>query len=101
MLECFDREDEEDDVVPAATAFARAWARLALAQSDVALVVADAARSSAVAPRRLERRALYGGSELTRKKSIVLLSARPQRPSTKTEFEVVGCEAGTDAGLRS
>jgi predicted acylesterase/phospholipase RssA len=82
VLECFDREDEEDDVVPT-RAFARAWARLALAQSDVALVVADAARSSAVAPRRLERRALYGGSELTRKKSIVLLVHDRNAPPPK------------------
>ena len=29
VLECFDREDEEDDIVPT-RAFARAWARLAL-----------------------------------------------------------------------
>ena len=76
VLECFDRGGGA-----APKQFLRHWSRLALGNADKVVVVAHGARSRALAPRSLERRALYDRGPA--RSVVVLLAHEAGGPNPK------------------
>ena len=105
VLECFDRGGGA-----APKQFLRHWSRLALGNADKVVVVAHGARSRALAPRSLERRALYDRGPA---RSVVVLLAHEaggpnpkrsgrwlaQRPSSARGPRLVHVVVGDDSDL--